>query len=709
MRFSRWLARAGLFALSLGLPVAAEKLLQSHALIPCSNDGIISVNHFDIVFTPKNNSATVSFDGQASYGGKLRIELQLYVYGYKAVTKTFDPCSLNVDALCPLQKDTALKISDVPLDLSGVDLSIIPGRFTFPGNAALIGSQLSPSCSSHIGIAYSVPDLDAVVRLQIIDAETNRKVTCVQASVDNGVTVDQMGVAWAMAVLIGIGLLATVVMSILGHANIATLVAFRTLLFLGFMQSQALWGMTAINQRPLVQSWTQIWQWTMGLVGARFLQKICTWFLRATGGTPSQILTQTDEYSVIMQKRSYTPGSLVARATDMTANGGEIEVQGIERVGFRIGIEPTNIFMTSYLFYYFVSVVFLLVILFLKLVLPRLVRKSRSANLERKVVPSSDWKDFMRGSLYRIAALGYPQMCALGMWELIHRDSAAEIVLAICMWLTMTVVLCWAIFKVFQRARLSRTLRQNPAYTLYSDPVCLTRWGFLYVNYNAQAYYFMVPLFLYTLAKGFVIAFGQSNPLAQAIVLLITETAFLVITCVIRPYMNKMANGFAITAAVLNFLSSIFFLFFTNVFNVPELVGGVMEVLFFFLNAIFMLALLIFFLISFYYVVTLKQPAEQYDRLSDNRSSTVLVGNRRITELQPLEKNLEVEDGHMTSSTNVWEPVSTRSPSEEDIAEAPQPHSGHVIQPTLPSIQTSDSDSSRSRQYAIPRQEERLV
>ncbi|KAJ5438508.1 uncharacterized protein N7458_009506 [Penicillium daleae] len=684
MRFPRWLA-AGCFALSLAPPVAAVKLLQSHALVPCSNDGIISVNHFGIVFTPGNMSATVSFDGQATYAGNIRIDLELYVYGYKATTKSFDPCVLKVDALCPLQKDTALKIANVPLDLSNVDLSIIPG------------------------IAYSVPDLDAVVRLEIMDADTGGKVTCVQASVNNGVTVDQTGVAWAMAILIGLGLLATVVVSILGHVNIATHVAFRTLLFLGFMQTQAIWGMTAVNQRPLVQSWTQLWQWTMGLVGVPFLQTICTWFVRSTGGTPSQILTHTDEYSVIMQKRSYIPGSLIARATDMTENGGEVEVRGIERVGFRINIEPTNIFMTSYLFFYFVTVAFLLVILFLKLVVPRLAKKSSSAKLEQVMVASSDWKDFMRGSLYRLASIGYPQMCALGLWELIHRDSAAEIVLAICMWLTMTVILCWAIFKVFQRARLSRTLRQDPAYTLYSDPVCLTRWGFLYVNYKAQAYYFMVPLFLYTLAKGLVIAFAQSSPLAQSIVLLIIETLFLVATCVIRPYMNRTANVFAIIAAVLNFLSAIFFLFFTNVFTTPELVGGVMEVLFFFLNALFMLALLVFFLIGFYYVVTLKEPAEQYTSLTDNRSSTVLVENRRITELQPLEKNLEVEDGHMASRGNVWEPISTRSPSEDDLSEAPHRPFDHAIQPTLPSIPTSDSDSLRSRRYDIPRQEERLV
>lgn len=131
MRFPHWLA-AGLFAFTLTPPVAAEQLLQSHALLPCSNDGIISVNHFDIVFTPSNNSALVSFDGQADYAGNVYIDIALYAYGYKAATKIVNPCALNVDALCPLRRDTALKITNVPLNLDGVDLSIIPGEFGHP-------------------------------------------------------------------------------------------------------------------------------------------------------------------------------------------------------------------------------------------------------------------------------------------------------------------------------------------------------------------------------------------------------------------------------------------------------------------------------------------------------------------------------------------------------------------------------------------------
>ena len=148
MRFPRWLA--GLVALSLAPPVAAERLLQSHALVPCSNDGIISVNHFDIVFTPGNTSATVSFDGEANYAGNILIDLELYVYGYKATTKSIDPCTLKVDALCPLQKDTALNIANVPLDLSNVNLSIIPGESAIPSMLFLSDSNpRAPDNSEH--------------------------------------------------------------------------------------------------------------------------------------------------------------------------------------------------------------------------------------------------------------------------------------------------------------------------------------------------------------------------------------------------------------------------------------------------------------------------------------------------------------------------------------------------------------------------------
>ncbi|KAJ5683261.1 hypothetical protein N7462_006426 [Penicillium macrosclerotiorum] len=660
MKFVPWLA-AGLLACLTPL-VGAEDLLQSHALEQCSDSTVITINEFSAVFTPSNNSARVSFDGTATYSGKVMIDVTLLVYGYNVTTKTIDPCDLDVDALCPI-KPTTLKVPNVNLDVPSSTLSMIPG------------------------IAYGIPDLDAVVRLNIKAKDTGAKITCVEARVNNGKTVDQMGVSWALAILTGLGIFATIIVSLLGHSNIATHISSRTLLFLGFMQSQALYGMAGIEQRPIVQSWTQVFQWTMGLVHADFLETICTWFQRATGGTTSTVLTTDDEYSVIVQKRSVNLASIMARATESSSSGGERSVRGIERVGFRINIESTNIFMTGYLFYYFVTVVFILLVVALKFCMPALAKKVKSSKMERVMVTSSDWKDFIRGSLYRLASLGYPQMCALAMWELTHRDSAAEIVLAICIWLTMTVLIAWAMFKVFQRAQVSRSLRQHPAYTLFSDATCLTRWGFLYMNYKAHTYYFMVPLYVYTVAKGMTIAFGQSNPVPQAIVLLILEAAMLAATAIIRPFNHALMNVLAIIAAVLNFLNSIMFLVFSNVFNQADIVSGVMSLLFFFFNAIFTLVLLIVLLIGFYYVFALKEPTGKYQRLTDNRESMHMAEDRRRSELMPLEKNLQTTDGHLGSSGNIWQPASIRS---RDTIEIPSRQS---LQPTLPNVSSSSSSS----------------
>lgn len=493
------------------------------------------------------------------------------------------------------------------------------------------------TCDGHEGIAYGVPDLDTVVRLIIHDAETSDQVGCVEARVYNGKTVYQSAVGWVLAVITGLGLVGSVVLSILGYSNVAPHVTFRTLLFLGYMQGQAMAGMTAVNQPPLVQSWTQNFQWTMGIVNAKFLQTICTWFQRATGGTPSNLVEMVQGSSVVLAKRTSQLSSLASRSTTTTSGGTEITLRGIERVGFRAGIPSTNIFMTGYLFFYFVAILMIICTMVLRLVLPPVAKKMNNEKLDRALSATADWKSFLRGCLYWLFAIGYPQMCVLCLWELTHHDSAAEVILAITLWLGMSGALGWATFKVFKRARTSQALNRTPAYALYSDPAYLAKWGFLYATYKAQRFYFSIALLAYIVIKGMIIAFSQSNPDAQSIVLLIFETAFMVATIVIRPYMDRAANGFAITAATLNFLTAVFIFIFSNVFGQPALMIGIMGVIFFFYNAFFVLALLIFLLIGLYYAVKLQEPAGPYQRLAD-RSSIHSSTHRVASELQPLEK-----------------------------------------------------------------------
>lgn len=232
--------------------------------------------------------------------------------------------------------------------------------------------------------------------------------------------------------------------------------------------------------------------------------------------------------------------------------------------------------------------------------------------------------------------IGFPQMCVLCLWELTQRDSSAEVILAIVIFLSMTATLCWAALKVIRLAKRSVDMHKNPAYMLYSDPKCLNRWGFLYVQYRATAYYFIIPLLAYILIKAVFIAFAQTAPRVQAISIVIIEAMFLIGVSVLRPWMDKKTNVFNISIASINFVNGIFLLFFTSIFSQPDLVTGVMGVIFFVYNAVFALILLILVLIASIYAIASKNPDTRYQPMRDDRGSFIKSNSQLTTELDAL-------------------------------------------------------------------------
>lgn len=293
-------------------------------------------------------------------------------------------------------------------------------------------------------------------------------------------------------------------------------------------------------------------------------------------------------------------------------------------------------------------------------------------------------------------------MCVLCLWELTQRDSAAEVILAVVMFFSMVGVLGWASLKVVRLAKRSVTMHQNPAYILYSDPACLNKWGFLYVQYRATAYYWVIPVLGYLLVKGLFIAFGQSAPVVQAVALVIIEAAFLIAVSVLRPWMDKKTNVYNISIASINFLNAIFLLVFSDVFNQPGLVTGVMGVIFFVYNAVFALTLLILVLIASIYAITSKDPDMRYQPMRDDRGSFIKSSTGLNTELDALgatargdDKNTAYkpyeDDSESFSSGNG---ASVKRPQNEDGMRPPP-------SPADPSLPLFPSDGTATR-YGPP-------
>jgi Transient receptor potential (TRP) ion channel/ML-like domain len=581
MRLGSLLASA---AVLVSAPLAAAQgVLQTNSLNACpgSTNSGFTATLFDVVYTSNNNTITFNINAISSISQKVKAQIEVIAYGLVLFNQTFDPCTdSQLASLCPLN----------------------PGPINLNSNKQLGSGGPTSSVPT---IAYTWPDLDGTVRAYITDHDDpSIQLACVEAELSNGKTVNQLGVKWATAVVSGLALVVSAVVSGLGHSNTAAHIASNALSLFGFFQSQALLGMTAVAMPPMAESWTQDFQWTMGIIGVDFMQDVCTWYQRATGGTPSTILGNLQNVSVEVQKRGLqglnaatrlaarglSPfanrhlttvarrgvklaqrglSTLQARAAQATSSQNQQEVvAGIERVGFKANIEPTNIFLTGLgIFVAFIVLVVAVVSAFKGWC--ELASKRGWMKQDKFADFRNGWKIVLKGILFRIVLIGYAQMAVLCLWELTVRDSAAEVVVAIFYFLAMSGVLFWAALKVVRIARRSVALHKNPAYILYSDPTALNKWGFLYVQYRATAYYFIIPQLGYILCKAVFVALAQSSPIAQAIGFLIIEAGWLIAVSIIRPWMDKKTNGMNIAIAAMSFLSAVCLLIFTQVFNQP--------------------------------------------------------------------------------------------------------------------------------------------
>jgi hypothetical protein len=605
-------------------PVLAEPILQSSSLNACQENSGFSASLFKVVLTPNNNTANVDIVAVSSVQGHVMFDIQILAYGLSVIKEKVNPCDVGLAGLCPM---TAGKI---------------PLNFNLPIEADAL-KQIP-------GIAYTFPDLDAKVRILInmtSGTETGKTVACVEADFSNGKTVDLLGVKWATAVVAGLALVSSAIVSGLGHTNAAAHVAANALSLFGYFQSQAMIGLLGVHLPPIVMSWTQDFQWSMGIIRLDFMQDIFTWYQRATGGTPSTIFDTLGDVSVQVEKRSLgfaeagmglakrslammprtiaEPMSavmkreLMKRGNIQTTSGTYI-VYGIQRVAFRAGIESTNLFMTGLVF-------FCLLVIFVSISVAafkgfcELAAKNKWMEGDKFLEFRNGWQTVLKGILFRLTLIGFPQMTILCLWEFTQRDSAAEMVLAVFFLLGMLITLGWAASKVIMIARRSVTMHQNHAYILFSDPQALNKWGFLYVQFRASAYYFILPVLGYAFVKALFVAFVQANGTVQAVGFLIIEAGALIGASVLRPWMDKKTNSFNIAICAMNFVNSIFVMIFTEVFNQPAIVTGVVGVALWVINMIFACILLLMLIGTSVFVFFRENPDGRYQYIADDRTS----------------------------------------------------------------------------------------
>ncbi|GAB0136302.1 hypothetical protein EsDP_00004608 [Epichloe bromicola] len=685
-------------------PVTGENMLMSNSLNNCQDDSSFTASLFKVVYTPKNNSATVEVVATSSVQGYVVFDLAISAYGYTFLRRTVDPCEMKLGGLCPM----------------------VAGKIPFAFNLPVPAD----AAKQIPGIAYSIPDLDATVRVHInMTRDDNRRaIACVEANISNGKTVDLIGVKWATAIIAGLALISSAIVNGLGHSNTAAHVAANSLSLFGYFQAQAVLGLSSVRLPPIVQSWTQDFQWSMGIIKINFMQDILTWYQRATGGTPSTIFDTLTTVSVQVEKRglgvaghglnlfkrgaammpkpAYTAATnLVKRANVMTSSGAYI-VYGIQRVAFRSKIETTNLFMTG-LTFFCIFVVFTMLAVAAFKGMCELAVKQKWMECDTFLEFRNGWFTVLKGILFRVALIGFPQVAILCLWEFTQVDSPAEVVLAVFFFFGLAATLGWGATKVIRIARRSVAMHRNPAYILFSDPQALNKWGFLYIQFRASAYYFIVPILGYTLVKAMFVALAQKASIAQSIGFVIIEAGALIAASVMRPWMDKSTNSFNIAICVVNFLNAIFLLIFSNVFGAPQIVVGVVGVALFVINAAFSLILLLMVIVSTTVTFFRKNPDARYQYMADDRASFMKSQTHftTTTELDALaatargdKAGYKMEDDDESLSSD---DLRRRTTSGQNISASASQHSSHAqhgprspvnpSMPLFPAGQRSDS------------------
>lgn len=594
----------------------ADKFIRTRSLLTCMENSEFSSSYFEVTYFPSNNSIYYEIEGSSLITGKVEADYSLVVYGLSVYSGTIKLCNFDIDSICPL---TAGHI-----DISG----------TYDLGDTSLGI---PS------IAYGVPDLDAYVQVNIYSLDDDGNVdnstanACIQANLENGKTVQTRYAGWPIACIAGLGLVVSTFISLYGHTATSVHIASNSCSLFVYFQSLAVMAcMGVAKMPPIASAWAENFVWSLGVIKAGFMQTMFYWYIQSTGGSITSVLANESVISISVQKMLKFMKRSVALAsgsdsdvlddsdlytTDENSIGSKVLVlRGIQRVAYLADIEISNIFMTSITFFLFVGFVLIIAILLFRGLISLLYRTGVLKDTRFSGF-RQHWRSTIKGLLYRLIALTFSQITLMCIWEFTRNDSsgcmAFAVIVGLCSWLLMG----YATFRIMSYARRSITQYGNPAYLLFGDSKFLNKFGFIYAQYQADKYWWTPVFFIYMFVRALLIAVLQHHGKACACIIFAIEFIYTVIICWQRPYMDKRTNVFNIFIAVIDLINSVFFLFYSNVFKQPKVVSSVAAVVYFVLNAIFALVLLIMTIVSCTLAVIHRNPDTQYEPTKDDRQA----------------------------------------------------------------------------------------
>lgn len=587
-RSSKWSLRDVLLMTTVLIATTmGAEVLQTSGFNDCGGDASIKVDKLNISYDNGNKTVTFDVAGSSAKEQNVTATLNITAYGKSVFSKSFNPCDSDtfVAQLCP-----------VPV-----------GSFGASG-----AQQIPPQFANMVpAIAFKIPDIAAQATLQLESLDSGEKVACIQSQVSNGKSVDTPVVSYVAASVAGAALVLTGASAagaalsggsaaLAGGGSGAGGVGSISPSFIevaGWFQGMAMNGMLSVNYPPIYRNFAKNFAFSTGLVPWTGLMTAIDNFRAKTGGNLANDSVEfLQKASLVLPDGSTIKSSNglfgLKRAVDIISDltGGDIQtsinttspdasgnpgtpgdlkhtVHGIQAFVEQLRVPKSNVFMTALLIIAIAIAAIVLGILLFKVILELW---AVFGNFPPSLVGFREhyWHSIAR-TIITLILLLYGVWVLYCVFQFTRGDSWAAKALAGVTLAIFTGILGFFSWKIWAVARRLNTV-DGDTDKLYEDKAIWVKYSMFYEAYRKDYWWVFVPIIVYMLVKGSVLAAADGHGMVQTVTLLIVEAIMLILLLWIRPYERRSGNIINTVIAVVRVLSMICILIFVEEFGIAE-------------------------------------------------------------------------------------------------------------------------------------------
>ncbi|KAK3957088.1 hypothetical protein QBC32DRAFT_2039 [Pseudoneurospora amorphoporcata] len=594
-------ALAALFAgLVMAQGVMGDDILKTVGFDTCEQDAQVSVQKADITYNNADKTVTFDVAGTSNQVQNVTAHITVTAYGANIYENKFNPCDAGtfVKQLCPVPAGT----------FSAKGTQKIPAEF----------ADMVPS------IAFQIPDIAAMAKLELLSESTGKNVACIQSEVTNGKTASVPAVSYVAAGVAGAALILTGISAAgaavaggsaaaggaggaASSAGMGTISPSFTEVF-GFFQGMAMNGMLSVNYPPVYRNFAKNFGFSTGIIPWAAMQTSIDDFRSKTGGNlthnsfsflrenatlvfpDNSTMTLHENNGSLPVKRAINEFIRLATreietsvnltdpsaATTESGNGAmaldnpesfRVAVKGITQYVEQLSIPSANMFMTILLI---VAIIIAAIVVGLLLVKVVLEFWALFGSFPAKLAGFRKhyWMSIAR-AITSLIMLLYGVWVLYCVFQFTQGDSWAAKVLAGVTLALFTGVLAFFSYKIWSTARKLKKLEGNVG-GLYEDKKIWVRYSLFYESYKRDYWWIFVPTILYMFSRSMVLAAADGSGMVQTIAQLSIEGLMLILLIWSRPYERRSGNVINIMIQTVRVLSVVCILVFVEEFGIKQ-------------------------------------------------------------------------------------------------------------------------------------------